>query len=433
MIFITTSFAGFALGDGGIFGKGMNIIYQRENSQYAVINYANGQEKMFITVNFNWEESNKSAWVLPVPSDAENVKIDIPYGLLEFNGRDFVSKAKENLEEYYFCSLYSYLFSFVAPTPITINILYMMTTTIGPPGIGGIEIHEHLEKHGLTAEVISATEGLGIYNYLVDNGLDISEGIVPQLDKYVNMDYSFIVMWLSDSNITTRTPALTLEFPTNKIYYPLMLTSIYGNDVIPTEVIVVGHVTPTVFEDIKPYCDVTYYDQANYDDTYAGVEMENFDHRTSWALNNFTYDIQKNWDGAFTHIILHAPSNTYTRDLWMEARAPDKIDHAKSINNYFTRASFFVFYVFFFLTFSLLFGLLLGILVFGNKKKEFPYYLIMGIGNSFGIIGLIISTYFIRKYRKYKTIKCAIFVTLLSFIFTITIIIFFSILLFPFR
>jgi len=47
-LFISCHVVGAVVADGGIIGKSTSIIYPLENSQYAVIDYFSGKEKMYI-------------------------------------------------------------------------------------------------------------------------------------------------------------------------------------------------------------------------------------------------------------------------------------------------------------------------------------------------------------------------------------------------
>ncbi len=410
LVYISLPFLAPVTADGGIFGKRDTIFYIKENTQYAVIHHLAGKQNMIVSVNFDWEESNKTAWIFPIPSDPEKVDIDVADGVPIFRGNDVVKEAKEDLSEALNLFLGSYLISVAIPVPFALTYASISGMRGGLwASSGNVDIHKHLEKYGLTVEVISATKGIGIYRYMTNRGLDISEGIVSQLDQYVEKDYSFVVTWISNENLTAREPGLIMEFPTQKMFYPMILTSIYGSHEIPIELMIVGHVSPIIYDEIKSYCSVSYW-RGSVSTNYGYVS----DKHISPALRNFTKDIKDNGEGKFTRLEINAPSTFFREDLWIEKEAPDKVEYAIAIHNVFGEDTRFPTFLLLFLTFSLLISFILGIVIFGRKKDDIPFYLLMGLGNLVGILGLLLCTIIISGYKKFSLEKAALFI--LSFI-----------------
>lgn len=48
-----------------------------EEEQYCLINYHEGNQSMFLNVDFSTEHETDSVWIFPVPSNPENVDINI--------------------------------------------------------------------------------------------------------------------------------------------------------------------------------------------------------------------------------------------------------------------------------------------------------------------------------------------------------------------
>ncbi|MDI6917542.1 MAG: DUF2330 domain-containing protein [Thermoplasmatales archaeon] len=295
--------------DGGVFGYHYQTIYHPENSQSAIINYKNGVQKMLISVNFTWSESDKTAWILPVPSKPGDTDVDVIDGTPTFSGYDVKEEAKEELKDGLTMSLICYL------SPPVLPFIYVWTSGFMVAGGAGVQVYKHIEKEGITVEVVSATEGEGLYDYLTDKGLNVSEGVIPQLDSYVSKNYTFVISWVSSSNKTMREPGIVIEFPTNKMYYPLILTSIYGSDVIPIDIIVMGHVTPDIYSEIKKYTKMTYWKGYVSTGVYGGsIIIPNYSPPPP-SLVNFTEEISEGWDGRFTRIKISAPSNAFNPSL----------------------------------------------------------------------------------------------------------------------
>lgn len=66
---------------------------------------------------------------------------------------------------------------------------------------------------------------------------------------------------------------VSITFPTNKIFFPLKLTSVYGDKVIPIDVRIIGYVKPDLPDNIKNSSNITYYTNNNIGYT---AETKNF-------------------------------------------------------------------------------------------------------------------------------------------------------------
>jgi hypothetical protein len=253
-------------------------------------------------------------------------------------------------------------------------LAFVMTMGFGGSGAGSVDVYKHTEKYGMTVEVISATEGQGIYKYLDDKNFSISKGIVPQLDSYVEKGYSFVVTWRSGWSSTIQ-PGVIVDFPMDRIYYPLRLTSIYGKATIPTSIYVMRYVAPRIFNEISAYTKVTYYK------THYNGDYYNYYSHISPELSNFTIGITKNAGGKFTKIEINAPSNSFIDD-------PFKPGYAEWIHNVLgdNMICCGVTPVLFFFM-SLISGLITGFILFGREDKENRIKcMTYGIANILGLL-----------------------------------------------
>ncbi|UCD93127.1 MAG: DUF2330 domain-containing protein, partial [Methanobacteriota archaeon] len=274
-VFISMHFVGSAEGDGVLIRKSYTFLYLNQDSQFGVINYVVGIQKMIISIDFEWKKSSRTAWIFPIPSSPERISADIADGAPIFEGIDIVEEARDSVERFQTTFLTTYISSWVIPWPF----FWLHSATISlAPGSAGVTVHQHLEKYGLALEVISAMDGSDVYDYLKDNGLDISEGMISQLDSYVGEEYSFVVAWMVDTGVFARRPGVIVEFPTDEMFYPLILTSAYEDLVIPMEIMVKGHVSPRIYNEIEPHTIVTYLrgDVTTYSDTPVSREVRDF-------------------------------------------------------------------------------------------------------------------------------------------------------------
>jgi len=433
--------------------------YSNESNQQAFINYENGLQKMIISVGLEEENSEEVVWLFPVPADPEKVTIDIAENLPEFGGEEISIKAKSNM---------SYTNKFLSATQLyTIPFISFMgnsySSEVGAgksfgtlDGIGrGVEqdvvVYEHLDKEGISSEIITAKTANSLAEYLENRGLKIENGSIPVLDNYIGKDYSFVVSWISSPEeiISTedvqeylsnyylndyfypdfsdlidelkqkypgfdetrdpigyfelkenkdvfdeliqsirKNPSITADiygedsmslsnqkgvfvtFPTEEMYFPLLPTSVYGSEIVPATIRIIGHVSPKAYEEIKNYTNTGYYI-----DKYTSLDegLENF-------YNN------KNQEIRYTKVEINAPSEYFTDDLWFENRAPAKTYYSSFVSEHPIASALTLL-----ILSSMIVGILIGWLLFKDLRKSPVRLGLIGLSNCFTIFGLLIT------------------------------------------
>ncbi len=451
----------FVFADGGIWRY-----YQdrweplSESEQKAAINYQDGLEKMIIDVNFQAQTADKTVWIFPVPSKPEKVVIDILTNFPQLYGRDPVQEAKNSLSSLLFMTTITQIY------PILFLFYFIGFAPFSATTMGGVTVHETIQKEGITTEIVTAETSDSLYNHIAGKGLNIDKSAISIFDNYVGKNYSFVVSWVSGSltssqcdriqyccysqrlgiyfwsnscsgfsyesygtvsqvspyscdsstscqqrctgggsgvfykcgiikdnycccaydlnSCTYYSPyyqtypnskqlGIFITFPTDKIYYPLLPTSIYGSTKIPITIYVLDYVEPETYKDISSYVKSSYY-TSSYTST-SGLE--------SFFGNIDTQNLK------YTKIeILDAPSKYFTDDLWFKKGAPIYIGLSSFIAYMFSRYSFAT-GILFLLLISALVGAIAGLLVFKNWKK----YALIGLANIFSIIAVAIVVY----------------------------------------
>lgn len=243
-----------------------DISQVEQKEQRAFINHHDGQEEMIIGVDLE-KRSSEALWIVPVPSNPEEIKVDIKSKLPVFFGDEVNAKAKvtlsNSIEDLHEVGLSNQIWT------LPLTALELVTLGGARGGAGGsanissgdlISVNKHIEKKGMTAEIITAKRAKALYGYLKNKGLSIKRDSIPKLENYTGEKYTFIVSWLSSpSKVEEETRGVHVTFPTSKIYYPLHLTSAYGESKLPITIRVVGHVKPDLFPEIKDNTKVEYF------------------------------------------------------------------------------------------------------------------------------------------------------------------------------
>jgi hypothetical protein len=367
--------------------------YSGENNQQAFINYDNGLQKMIISVGLEGENSKGVVWLFPVPSDPNKVAIDIVKSLPQLSGEEISKKAKSNLDD---------TIKFLQMTQIYTIPFISFYGTLGttgkglenslgaPQGFGrGIEpdvvVYEHIDKEGISSEIITAKTADGLYDYLKGKGLKIESGSIPVLDNYIGKEYSFVASWISSpENVVSPQVGVFVTFPTKDIYFPLLPTSVYGSKTVPATIRIIGHVSPKVFQDIKSYTKTSYYV-----DSYASFTND---------LKNF-YSGQ-NQNIKYTKIEINSPSKFLTDDLWINNQAPIKTYYSTFVAKHPITSAIILF-----ILSSIIAGILAGLILFKDLRRKPIKLGLIGLSNFLTILGLLITTVLVGTKNKNESVE----------------------------
>jgi len=166
-----------------------------------------------------------------------------------------------------------------------------------------------------------------------------------------------------------------VNFPTRQLYFPMILTSVYGSEVVPATIRVIGNVIPKVFRDIRGYVTTEYYVNGYL---RSDGEMTDFFHGRRGNVR-------------YTKIFISAPSKLLTDDLWMRRGTPLKARILESIALYP-----WILGIFILAGCSMVAGILAGLLTLPKLRKDIVKLAMLGLANCLSIIGLIIATILIK-------------------------------------
>ena len=359
----------------------------KESSQQAYINHEDGLEKLIISIGLE-ETAEGAVWIFPVPADPSKVVIDILTTLPHWRGRNIAQKAKSELTEINRflrdTQLYPLLFEdflwdragIESADSIGISPTVLTTTKRTEPEV---VVHEHLEKEGITTEVLTAKTGQDLYRYLGNKNLEVEEGSIPVLDNYVGRDFTFVASWLGEKTFhpyerKSQEKGIFITFPTKKIYYPLLPTSVYGSEVIPTSIRILGLVKPKIFRDIKPYTETSHFKLTT--DPNSSIP-----HFTKKRFRRDAFE--------YTVINLNAPSKMLTQDLWISSLPPVKPLIGLFIVNHPVISAILLLILTSFIT-----SIFISLIIFreARRKKGLIKFSLIGLSNCLSIIGFTIVT-----------------------------------------
>lgn len=221
-----------------------------ENNQVAAISHKDGIEKMALAINIDLDDDEQAVWVVPVPGDPSEVKIDILDGFPAFDGSDPTQKARDNI---YFMML---LIRATQLYPLAFECIF---TPIYLSIDRDISRFGEIEKYGVHSEILQASNMNSLNAYLTEQtGTTVAQDFTS-LEPYMNESHCLIVTWISsrqeflkqypeygaNTSILRRDwPSLFVQFPAERAFYPLRPTRAYGDSKTPFKLYVTGYVKP---------------------------------------------------------------------------------------------------------------------------------------------------------------------------------------------
>ena len=186
--------------------------------------------------------------------------------------------------------------------------------------------------------------------------------------------------WIS-GNITGATKrGVYVTFPTKDIFYPLVPTSVYGDNIIPAHIYMIGFVKPKIFKDISEFVQVSYFSE------FKSRWVDDEGYNSYYEPKDF-FGKAPIGDLKYTKITIDAPSKKLTKDLWIKRTPPAKIILAWCILSHPWPIGFIM------LALSSMFtGFLSGPIIFkeARNKKGLVKFALIGLSNCLSVLGLII-------------------------------------------
>lgn len=236
------------------------------------------------------------------------------------------------------------------------------------------EVKEFINNYAIKVDSNEDNYILYQINRTLNRGRDINEiqDYLKHLGRYTTKRGNSIGVFIS--------------FPTEKIYYPLKPTSVYGSLRVPAVIYVLDYVIPELYIGIKADSEVKYF-------------FENY-YRPNKELKDFFFGQEKIENLKYTKININPPSKYLTQDLWFEISTPFRVKFA----NFISRFSLY-WGLLLFIILSCLASLIAGLIVFRKTNISKSKYFFFGLFNFLTLIGFSIATYFLKTKEVSQKVK----------------------------
>lgn len=372
IVLFLSVFSGICLGDGksfsGIDWRSMFPVLEQE--QRALILYKNGKEGMLISISLALAEEENAFWIFPLPARPEEIKVDITESFPRIKGK----RPESELREYASALLY---IGFISQ-------LYTACLCVPTLGATWVDIHYQIDKWGIHAEILSAESAETLMDYLRSKGIGIQVEEFNSFQDYFGGQYTFVLVTIAsakevlrqfpkyESGLVYRKPALFVEFPAEKLYFPLKPTSGYGEEKVPINLMIQGYATPINPEVTKEGWTTNYYWQRDLPDDIPEILRNYFDSET-FRYTRFSFDRK---------------AHNLTEDLWLNVTTPPPgIQYAETVISFVSLGKGVVGIVLIMLIFLSLSYISAGLAGLIFCRRWNPYAL-LGLGNVLTIFGV---------------------------------------------
>ncbi len=370
-----------------------DALLMTENAQLGIISYRDGTEMLAISVSVaerDLASGSTAAWMFPVPSLPEDVDIMLISHLQPFAGyaqhelADMAGRGLSTEQVFVMMSqVYTVPLSLVLLqrdfSPASLMVPDSRSAADGPE----VEISETISSEGVVAELVSTDSGTALEDYLMSKGATLGDDELELVDEYVGEEYSFVVSWIEDTSSFMASAGsietvdgdifyslgIGIEFPTERLYYPMKLTSAYGDTHVPMLVEAFGFCSP---EDPGYDIDVEYLCYGTIS-LPAGTESYYFDQYDSDEFSYYEY----------TKIWIDVESSSLQEDLWMDPEPPTRVTAlAYTVENPLVVA------VLFSAVASLVASVLMAFVIFRPFRPRFERFALLSLLNFLSLIAI---------------------------------------------
>ena len=396
------SFPRVAHPDGMAFkGRDQSSVYPVvPGEQRAAIFHREAIQKMVIAINFEADDEDTALWIFPVPGTPDRTKVDLLDSFPRFNGVDPREEAADTIEQ---MLMWMRLTQF---WPVLQEIT--KPSLLGSKSEGS-SVYMEMEKWGIQVEVITAESLDALETYLKQRTPGIRRDQLQTFSPYLSGKHVLIVARISSreqllkefpsyghrNSSFWRSPCLSVEFHTDRPFYPLRPTSGYGSTEALVNLYVLGLVQPETTASLAGVIWVSHHVQ-------QGPLPAEF-------LSGTTNGEQE----PYTRITIRTPAQNLTDDLWFLPTRPPDWSYGVWIHSLDSVVIFTMFPILV-AGISYLAAGLCSLWLLGKWKR----YAAIGLYNLLSLAGLFLRVRFFPGERV-KTLRGVRFISLFSLTFVL--------------
>lgn len=229
-------------GDGFVFKRGGQ--YVREEEQRAFIEWQEGRQTLFLATRVA-ANTDPTVWIVPIPAPPDQTDAEpVTFFRHVASTKSVVAPARKTLTDTWQMTLcLDSGLPGLMPLFLGTNVQQTFSKVGSTLDGSGVEVHKHVEKHGMVVEVLTARTTEALDRYLASKDMQTRAANLHTLQPYLEQQNTLVCGWRAGGDQPTTARALEIHFPTPVIFYPLQPTRVYQHD-IATSIFVRGWAQP---------------------------------------------------------------------------------------------------------------------------------------------------------------------------------------------
>ncbi|MBI5597905.1 MAG: DUF2330 domain-containing protein [Elusimicrobia bacterium] len=243
-----------------------------ETAQKAWVEWEGGREKLTIAARPEGA-SPHLAWFVPIPVPTRQARLALVDSLPDWPGTELRVAAHLASHPVMLCFFFFVLLllnaSLTEGAIVIFIIAVLSAISIGPgpsvPHYADTQVQalSHLELGGLASELVDAPSIDAFERYLKSKSCVLPAAARSGVEEHIRAGSAFVVSWAKGPQVS-KSLALAVEFPAPKPWYPVRLTSAYGDNRLAIDLYLSGWLAPDS-STLPPSALVGYYLGAGVD------------------------------------------------------------------------------------------------------------------------------------------------------------------------
>jgi hypothetical protein len=387
-----------------------------QEQQFSVINLHNGMQSMVLVTNTGKDfYGEKAMWAFVVPAGPKEVEISSMTEFPLLGGDEVHEEARNDVHNMFRYLRRTQLYMFFEEEARFTSADPWMLRVEGMDGaLRDFNIMLEESKLDIRTKIVSLQERSQLIGYFEKEQLACTSQLVDVLQSYYGTNYSLVIAWVDDVQQFLRDKevapgafddmglegidfeellgkpkqsnfvGLALSFPSDSMFFPLKMVSIYEKKEIPIEMYIIGFAKPNLYLEIREKCKIQYMECVRLMQSCLPWDdmpqlFEGYDNEIPLP---------------FTRILIRAQAGDFKHDLWLSHASPLSARFAKLASRNLLGLG-----IFFHLLASCLAGLVAGLMVFGRSKRRKWSFALLGLGNIASVVGFLGTIYFFRSKK----------------------------------
>ncbi|MEZ7890748.1 MAG: hypothetical protein QMC67_03295 [Candidatus Wallbacteria bacterium] len=333
---------------------------------------------MEISVTLNKIVSDTVIWIFPVPAQSETIKVNSLAPLSDFYVYNLPEQFKKEIDDIHDFLFYSQITDWI----LSKFVGRLFLCLCNKEDYQKYYKFSKVSNYTLTTELVSTQNKDSVETYFKSKNLNFSSDFSKVINEYIGKNYSLVISYISADKISSKNDSkfkINILFPSENIFVPLKLNSIYGTQEISLSININNYIEAVLPEHLENFSSIDYF--FNNAITLAANSTNNFFDKSCKNLK-------------ITSLYLSAPAANYKEDIVFK-----NFNYKFYFKQFITDHSGFI-KLFFLALFSCISSMLSTVIAFNSisrKKSSF----IFGLFNLMSLAGIIAASYLLNIEQKF--------------------------------